>query len=117
MPDSVGSFPPVDGHGPECETSAMAMEEIWQQLAPATRDWLVANNGDAIPADIAAEIDELIDAVDAEDVWAHTPATDVRGLGTDPDDADDLEDEEEDAEARYLSDDAVDWIEERANEE
>ena len=30
----------------------MNIEEWWPKLEPATREWLVANNGDVIPADI-----------------------------------------------------------------
>ena len=34
----------------------MNIEEWWPKLEPATRDWLVANNGDAIPADTVGEL-------------------------------------------------------------
>lgn len=34
----------------------MSIGEWWPNLRPATRDWLQANNGDAIPADIVDEL-------------------------------------------------------------
>jgi len=96
----------------------MGMEEIWMRLAPDTRDWLIANNGDAIPADIAAEIEELVEAAGADEVWAVPAGPD--GGPLDPDDVDDtdsLGDEDDDPGARYLAEDAVEWIEEYANDE
>ena len=91
----------------------MGMEQIWPGLSPETRDWLIANNGDAIPADIAAEIDELVDAADAEDVWAVEPAAVPAVLEPE----DEIQDADEDPGARYLAEDAIDWIEETANDE
>ena len=98
---------------------AMAMDEIWPQLAPETRDWLIANNGDAVPADIAAEIDEITDAAGADDVWAAEAAPGA-GVALDLDDEDGNDDDElddDDPGARYLAEDVVDWIEARANDE
>ncbi|MFD4958421.1 hypothetical protein [Microbacterium sp. NPDC058389] len=97
----------------------MGMDEIWARLAPDTQDWLIANNGDAIPADIAAEIDELVDATGADEVWAFAPAAPATG-SLDPDDvedADGLDDEDDEPGARYLAEEVVDWIEEYANDE
>jgi hypothetical protein len=91
----------------------MGMEEIWAGLSAETRDWLIANNGDAVPADIAAEIDELADAADADDIWAVEPG--VAAAALEPED--EIQDADEDPGARYLSDAAVDWIEETANDE
>ncbi len=34
----------------------MTIEQWWPKLEPSTRDWLVENNGDTIPADVIAEI-------------------------------------------------------------
>jgi len=93
----------------------MGMDEIWARLALDTRDWLIANNGDAVPADIAAEIDELVEAVGADEVWAFAPGA-PSSAPLDPDDVDDA-DEEDEPGARYLAEDAVDWIEEYANDE
>ncbi|WP_344094319.1 hypothetical protein [Microbacterium deminutum] len=91
----------------------MGIDEIWAELAPETRDWLVANNGDAIPADIAAEIDGAVDAVVADDVWA----SDSESPGADAADHDEPDDGDDELGARYLTDEAVDWIEELANED
>jgi hypothetical protein len=34
----------------------MSINEWWPDLRPETRDWLLADNGDAIPADIVDEL-------------------------------------------------------------
>jgi hypothetical protein len=34
----------------------MNIDEWWPRLQPATREWLLANNGDAIPAEIVNEL-------------------------------------------------------------
>lgn len=34
----------------------MNIEEWWPKLEPATRAWLVANNGDVIPADTIGKL-------------------------------------------------------------
>lgn len=92
----------------------MGLDEIWEQLAPETRDWLIANNGDAIPADIAAELDDLLNSADADDVWAVDDGIDpIPAVEAD----DESEDRGDDHGARYLTDDAVDWIEAAANDE
>jgi hypothetical protein len=104
----------------------MGIETIWPLLSADTRDWLIANNGDAVPADIAAEIDEAVDASGSDEVWADPddsvvlrPADETSDEDADIDDDEDDEDDEEDeleVGARYLADDVVDWIEEFANE-
>lgn len=100
----------------------MGIETIWPLLSADTRDWLIANNGDAVPADIAAEIDEAVDASGSDEVWAADddivvrPADEVTDDDTDIDDDEDEEDDELEVGARYLSDEVVDWIEEFANE-
>ena len=65
------------------------------RLSPSSREWLIANNGDAIPASIVAEI-ELAGGAITPDAWwvGHTGTS---GL--------------------YLSNAAIDWIEEVANGE
>lgn len=35
---------------------SMNIYEWWPRLQPATQEWLVANNGDVIPADIVGEM-------------------------------------------------------------
>lgn len=34
----------------------VGIEQWWPKLQPATREWLIANNGDAVPTDIVVEI-------------------------------------------------------------
>ncbi len=34
----------------------MDISEWWAKLAPSTQAWLIANNGDGVPAEIVAEI-------------------------------------------------------------
>jgi len=92
----------------------MGIEEIWERLAPSTRDWLVENNGDAIPADIAAEIDDVADATNADEVWAVESGSEDLSAALE---SDEREDADDDPAARYLAEEVVDWIEEFANEE
>jgi hypothetical protein len=99
----------------------MGIETIWPLLSADTRDWLIANNGDAVPADIAAEIDEAVETSGSDDVWAaDDDSVDVRpaveGADVDTEDEDEDEDDELEVGARYLADEVVDWIEEFANE-
>lgn len=72
-----------------------SLEEWWPRLSQETRDWLMANNGDAVPAAVVDEITRAGGAV-ATDAWwvgQNGPA------------------------GFYLSDEAIDWIEEVANGE
>lgn len=73
----------------------MRIEDWWPQLDTETKQWMIGNNGDAVPAEIL----ERIMAV-AGDSAAHAP-----WVGS------------EDAEGIFLSDQAVDWIEATANGE
>ena len=34
----------------------MSIEQWWSKLRPSTREWLIENNGDAVPPEIVAEI-------------------------------------------------------------
>ena len=34
----------------------MDIENWWPKLQPSTRQWLIAHNGEALPAEVAAEI-------------------------------------------------------------
>jgi hypothetical protein len=72
-----------------------SLEEWWPQLRQETRDWLVANNGDEVPAAVAKEITQAGGSVTPDDWW-------VGHVGTD---------------SFHLSDKAVDWIEAVANDE
>lgn len=72
-----------------------SIEQWWPRLSEETRDWLVAHNGDEVPARVLAEITRAggIVATDAWGAGHHTPQ------GT------------------YLADEVVDWIEAVANGE
>ncbi len=72
----------------------MSIADWWPKLQPSTRDWLIANNGDAVPAAMVVEITEAV-GPDTSDEWVGQDGP--AGL--------------------YLSDAAVDWIEAVANEE
>src|SRR5688500_19077632 len=67
----------------------MSIEEWWPKLKPSTREWLIENNGDAVPTEVVAEIAEAGGSV-ATGVWR------VGKSGSS---------------GFYFSDDAVDWIE------
>jgi hypothetical protein len=41
---------------PKWQTAAMSIEQWWPKLNPSTREWLVENNGDAVPAEMVVEI-------------------------------------------------------------
>lgn len=72
-----------------------SIEEWWPRLSQATRDWLIANNGDAVPTSVTEEITRAGGLV-ASDAW-WVGQSGPTGF--------------------YLSDEAVDWIEEVANGE
>lgn len=69
----------------------MDIELWWPKLMPSTREWLMQNNGDAVPREVVAEIIRAGGEVES--------------------------DSETDQPGTYLSDDDVDWIETVANEE
>lgn len=73
----------------------MIIEAWWLMLRLETRQWLVANNGDAIPPQIVDEIVAAGGPAATDPWWA-----DLDG-----------------SPGRSMPDDAVDWIEEAANEE
>lgn len=72
-----------------------SLEEWWPRLSQATRDWLIANNGDAVPVSVTEEITRAGGLV-ATDAWW---VGEIEPTGF------------------WLSDEAVDWIEEVANGE
>jgi hypothetical protein len=72
-----------------------SLEEWWPRLPQATRDGLIANNGDAVPASVAEEIARAGGLVASDARW-------IRRKGPT---------------GFYLSDEAIDWIEEVANGE
>jgi hypothetical protein len=78
-----------------CDTPIMDIEEWWPNLKPSTKEWLIENNGDAIPDDLIQDITQAGGSV----------ASDASSVG------------EDGPSGSYLSDDAVDWIEAEANDE
>jgi hypothetical protein len=73
----------------------MPIEQWWPKMQPDTRDWLIANNGDAVPPVVMADIAEAGGPA-ASDAWWVT-GDDMTGP--------------------VMPDEAIDWIEETANEE
>jgi len=73
----------------------MIIEAWWPLLRLETRQWLIANNGDVVLPQI---VDEIVAA-------GGPAATDASWANVD------------DSPGRCMPDDAVDWIEEAANDE
>jgi hypothetical protein len=73
----------------------MDIEKWWPKLQPATRQWLIAHNGEPLPPEVTAEIRRA-----GGTVAGGASSVDERG-----------------ATGSYLPDDATDWIEAVANEE
>lgn len=69
----------------------MEIEQWWSKLQQATRDWLIANNGDLVPVPVVDEIKQ------------------VGGP--------DLRDVSEVGQPGYFSDEVIDWIEAVGNDE
>ena len=72
-----------------------SLEEWWPRLSQESRDWLIANNGDAVPASVTEEITRAGGVVSADAWWVGQSGP--TGF--------------------YLSDEAIDWIEAVANGE
>ena len=72
----------------------MSIDMWWPRLRPDTRDWLIANNGDAVPISIMDEIETAGGPARGEDWWVA-----------------------EDGAGPCMPDDAIDWIDEVANGE
>jgi len=79
----------------EWQAQRMRIEEWWPKLDPATQEWLIANNGDIVPATVLGRIAEA-----GGDVTSDSSSIGDNGVG-----------------GFLLSDAAVDWIEETANHE
>lgn len=73
----------------------MSIEAWWPNLKPSSREWLIDNNGDAVPVEV---VDDIV-------VAGGTVSKDAAWVG------------EVGPEGVYLSDAAVDWVEEVANGE
>ncbi len=80
---------------PKWQTAAMTMEQWWPRLKPSAREWLIANNGDAVPAEMVTEITNAGGDVAGDAWWVGQSGP--SGF--------------------YFSDEAVDWIEAVANGE
>ena len=73
----------------------MEIDAWWRQLRPETRQWLIANNGDTVPPQVADEIAAVGGPAATDAWWARLEGS--PGL--------------------CMPDDAVDWIEAAANDE
>lgn len=73
----------------------VTIDAWWPKLRPETREWLIANNGDVVPSSIVEEITEAGGPAQTDDWWVIDHASD----------------------GACMPDEAVDWIEEIANEE
>jgi hypothetical protein len=87
---------PVESFGESSgESSGESIEVWWPRLKPATREWLIANNGDAVPDAIVEEIAAAGGPARSDPWWV----------------------DDDESTASLLPDDATDWIEEVANDE
>ncbi len=77
------------------QNEAMNIENWWPLLNPSTRQWMIDNNGDVVPPSILDQITAVAGHPTAEATWV----------------ADNV------GEEFMLSDQAIDWIEEAANNE
>lgn len=73
----------------------MDINEWWERLDGPTREWLVSHNGETLPAEVVAAIASAGGVATSEAWWVGE--TGPSGF--------------------HLSDAAVDWIEEKANDE
>ncbi|WP_072802245.1 hypothetical protein [Rhodococcoides yunnanense] len=74
----------------------MNIAQIWPKLSKEAREWLVEHNGEPLDQAVSAEIAAAHSTEGIDPRWWTGPSTGGR-----------LE----------LSDEAIDWLEERANEE
>lgn len=73
----------------------MSIEEWWPKLRRQSRDYLINNNGDVVPPDLVVKIAQAGGVITSDAWWVGQSGP--SGF--------------------YLSDEAVDWIEEVANGE
>ncbi len=73
----------------------MSIEQWWTKLQPSTREWLIDNNGDVVPAAVVAEIAGVGGPASDDSWWA----------------------DQSGAPGHYFPDEAIDWVEATANEE
>lgn len=85
----------MDGNGVRLQTCRMSIETWWPKLRPVTRDWLISNNGDVVPRPIIEEIAAAGGPPESDGWWVSDD--DLNGV--------------------CMPDEAVDWIEDVANDE
>ena len=73
----------------------MSIDVWWPKLRLATRQWLISNNGDIVPGSIIEEITAAGGPTESDVWWVS----------------------QEDSTGLSMPDEAIDWIEEIANEE
>lgn len=73
----------------------MNIDQWWPKLDPSAHEWLIANNGDAISAEVLTQIAAAVGSVSSDSRWV----------------------EESDEGGFVLSDEETDWIEALANAE
>ena len=73
----------------------MTIEVWWPKLPAQTRQWLIANNGDVVPEPVMAEIAAVGGPAISDPWWSE-----AEGSG-----------------GRSMPDEAIDWIEEIANDD
>lgn len=73
----------------------MNIDELWPRLDTATRDWLIAHDGEAVPEHVLVQIAAAGGAVTSDAWWVGQPGPD----------------------GFYLSDEATDWVEATSNSE
>jgi hypothetical protein len=73
----------------------MTIEVWWPKLPAQTRGWLIANNGDTVPEEVVAEIAAVGGPAGSDPWWS-------AGEGS---------------AGRSMPDEAIDWIEEIANDD
>jgi hypothetical protein len=78
-----------------CQDKVMRIEEWWPKVDPSTQQWLINNNGDVVPPNILDQITAVAGAPTADASWVGDSVP----------------------EGVLLSDEAIDWIEETANDE
>jgi hypothetical protein len=77
------------------QNEAMSIQDWWPLLDSSTQQWLIENNGDVVPPSIPDQIPAMSGQPTVDDSWIHDA-----GHG-----------------GLFLSDEAIDRIEQTANEE
>lgn len=88
----------------------MDIAQLWPSLSAQTRDWLIANNGDALSSEVLDELVRAHGSAIPDAWWGNQGDQSNQGNPSNPSNPSNPTD-------RYLPDDAIDWIEATANEE